>query len=152
MPRHDLKPLSKQKLNQFLTDQLKDLELSRIETLISSGHVFVDGKRILKPGYTLKIGARIVVHNQEPQSSPRLDILHENEHFLVVNKSVGDHVNETETSPRFSLIETVQQSYPEAQIVHRLDRETSGVILFGNGPLSSRLISQCFEERTIRLV
>ena len=68
----------------------------------------------------------------------------------MVNKKPGDHVNETETSARLSLIETVQQTYPEAQIVHRLDRETSGVLLFGRGPLASRLLSQCFEKRAIR--
>jgi len=117
---------------------------------IHNGHVFVDGKRCKKPDHALSPGSRIIVHEIESHRKPKLRYLVQNEFFLVVDKAAGDHVNQTETSANYSVIEAIQEEYSDAKLIHRLDKETSGVLLLGRGLKNSRILSQCFENRSVR--
>ena len=82
-----------------------------------------------------------------------LSIIFENEDFLAVNKSAGvltipDRHDETQ----LSLYKILLQQYGKIFIVHRLDRETSGLVLFAKNDVSHRYLSQLFEQRHIEKI
>ncbi len=83
-----------------------------------------------------------------PPQDP-LDILHHDAEILVVNKPAGllsvpgrgEHLSDC-------LISRVQAAFPEALLVHRLDRDTSGVMIFALSAHAQRHLSMQFEKRT----
>jgi 23S rRNA pseudouridine955/2504/2580 synthase/23S rRNA pseudouridine1911/1915/1917 synthase len=80
----------------------------------------------------------------------KLDIIFENENFVAVNKPAGlltipDRHDELLTS----LYKSLQQQYDKIFIVHRLDRETSGIILFAKDEATHKYLSQLFEQRNV---
>ncbi|UTS82135.1 RluA family pseudouridine synthase [Phaeobacter piscinae] len=85
-----------------------------------------------------------------PPKDP-LDILHHDAQLLVVNKphgllSVpgrGEHLADC-------LLSRLQAAFPEALLVHRLDRDTSGVMVFGVTPHAQRHLSMQFEKRSAK--
>ncbi|WP_282095218.1 RluA family pseudouridine synthase [Epibacterium ulvae] len=85
-----------------------------------------------------------------PPQDP-LDILHHDAEILVVNKPAGllsvpgrgDHLSDC-------LITRVQAAFPEALLVHRLDRDTSGVMIFALSAHAQRHLSMQFEKRTTK--
>ncbi|WP_282158902.1 RluA family pseudouridine synthase [Shimia thalassica] len=85
-----------------------------------------------------------------PPQGP-LDVLHEDHEIVVVNKPSGllsvpgrgDHLADC-------LLSRVQVAFPTALLVHRLDRDTSGVMVFGQTPHAQRNLSMQFEKRTTK--
>jgi len=85
-----------------------------------------------------------------PPDTP-LDVLHEDHQIVVVNKpegllsvpGKGAHLADC-------LLTRVQEAFPMALLVHRLDRDTSGVMVFGLSPHAQRTLSMQFETRVVR--
>ncbi len=85
-----------------------------------------------------------------PPNTP-LELIHEDHELLVVNKPAGllsvpgkgDHL-------RDCLITRLQAAFPEALLVHRLDMDTSGVIVFARTPAAQRHLGLQFEKRIIK--
>jgi len=77
------------------------------------------------------------------------EIIFENEHFIVINKPPGLLSIPDREGKEISLKELLQQKYGEIFTVHRLDRETSGIIVFAKDPETHKFLSQAFEERTV---
>ncbi|MGI8583204.1 MAG: RluA family pseudouridine synthase [Chitinophagaceae bacterium] len=80
----------------------------------------------------------------------KLDIIFENVRFIALNKPSGlltipDRHNESLNS----LYKTLQQQYEKIFIVHRLDKETSGIILFAKDEVTHKFLSQLFEQRNL---
>jgi RluA family pseudouridine synthase len=81
---------------------------------------------------------------------PRPDILFEDEHLLVVDKPAGMAVIPERFAPEGeSLIEQLRRRYPELMVVHRLDRDTSGVLIFARDAESHRTLSMAFEDNAV---
>lgn len=88
----------------------------------------------------------------DPPQSP-LEILHEDAQLIVVNKPAGllsvpgrgDHLADC-------LLARVQAAFPQALLVHRLDRDTSGVMVFAQTPHAQRHLGLQFEKRQTRKV
>ncbi len=86
----------------------------------------------------------------DPPQTP-LDVLHEDAQMIVVNKPPGllsvpgrgEHLADC-------LLTRVQAAFPQALLVHRLDRDTSGVIVFAQTPHAQRNLSLQFEQRQTR--
>jgi 23S rRNA pseudouridine955/2504/2580 synthase/23S rRNA pseudouridine1911/1915/1917 synthase len=79
-----------------------------------------------------------------------LSIIFENDDFIAINKepgmlSIPDRHDETQ----FSLYKILSQQYGKIFIVHRLDRDTSGLILFAKNEATHKYLSQLFEQRNI---
>ena len=91
-----------------------------------------------------------VSNEYNPPQDP-LDILHHDAEILVVNKPAGllsvpgrgEHLADC-------LIARIQAVFPEALLVHRLDRDTSGVMVFGLTAHAQRHLSMQFEKRTTK--
>lgn len=78
-----------------------------------------------------------------------LEIIAENDHFIVINKPPGLLSIPDREGKEISLKEILQQKYGQIFTVHRLDRETSGIIVFAKDQETHKFLSQAFEERTV---
>lgn len=76
------------------------------------------------------------------------DIIFENEQFIVLNKPAGLLSIPDRIGKDISLKVLLQQQYPAIYTVHRLDRDTSGLIVFAKDEATHKLLSQQFEERS----
>jgi 23S rRNA pseudouridine1911/1915/1917 synthase len=82
-----------------------------------------------------------------------ISIIFENDDFVAINKSAGmltipDRHDETQ----LSLYKILLQRYGKIFIVHRLDRETSGIVLFAKNEITHKYLSQLFEQRHIEKI
>ncbi|WP_226569807.1 23S rRNA pseudouridine(955/2504/2580) synthase RluC [Mangrovibacter yixingensis] len=133
-----------QRIDNFLRTQLKGVPKSMIYRILRKGEVRVNKKRI-KPEYKLVDGDEVrippvrVAEREEDAVSPHLQkvaaltnaILYEDDHILILNKPSGTAVHGG-SGLSFGVIEGLRALRPEArflELVHRLDRDTSGVLL-----------------------
>lgn len=133
-----------QRIDNFLRNQLKGVPKSMIYRIVRKGEVRVNKKRI-KPEYKLQPGDEVrippvrIAERDEAPVSAKLDkvaalndcIIFEDDHLLVLNKPSGTAVHGG-SGLSFGVIEGLRALRPEArflELVHRLDRETSGVLL-----------------------
>lgn len=133
-----------QRIDNFLRNQLKGVPKSMIYRIVRKGEVRVNKKRI-KPEYKLQSGDEVrippvrLAERDEAPVSAKLDkvaalndcIIFEDDYLLVLNKPSGTAVHGG-SGLSFGVIEGLRALRPEArflELVHRLDRETSGVML-----------------------
>lgn len=131
-----------------LVDALRALGLSEreAEAEIRRGAVFVDGRRDTRPGRRLPAGSALVWHPKPIDASPNMVRLYENADLLVVAKPPGLHVNPTQTRPEAALLELLG---PGFHLVHRLDKDTSGLLLLAKHPAAAKALSARFQARSI---
>ena len=151
-----------QRIDNFLRTQLKGVPKSMIYRILRKGEVRVNKKRI-KPEYKLEDGdiVRIppvrVAEREEEAISPNLQkvaaltdvILYEDDHILVLNKPSGTAVHGG-SGLSFGVIEGLRALRPEArflELVHRLDRDTSGVLLVAKKRSALRSLHEQLREK-----
>ena len=129
-----------QRIDNFLLRLLKGVPKSHVYRILRGGEVRVNKKRIdqtyrLKPGDLLRIPPIRVAEKHEPEQAyiPAVEfpILYEDDALLAVNKPSGVAVHGG-SGVSFGVIEQMRRARPQAkflELVHRLDRETSGVLL-----------------------
>ncbi len=154
----------RQRLDTFLHQQLPHLTRTRIQRLIAEGNVAVNGAPS-KPGHRVHPDELIEVTVPEPKKLEilpeeiPLDILYEDEHLLVVNKPAGMVVhpafaNYTGTLVNALLAHCRQLSgiggVQRPGIVHRLDRETSGLMVVAKSDAAHVALWQQFATRQIQ--
>ena len=152
------------RLDVFLARRLPGCSRSFAAQLIAAGAVEVDGRQ-RKPGHCLKVGEMVTGSVPAPRPSgflPEpipLDILYEDEHLVVVNKPAGLVVHPAPGHYSGTLVNALLYHCPDLAgigaelrpgIVHRLDKDTSGVLVVAkNGAALERLAAQ-FKARTVR--
>lgn len=77
------------------------------------------------------------------------EILLDNDHFIVLNKPSGLLSIPDREGKEISLKQMLQEKYGQIFTVHRLDRDTSGIIVFAKDEETHKYLSQAFEERTV---
>jgi 23S rRNA pseudouridine1911/1915/1917 synthase len=133
------------RLDLLLAKRIPDLSRRGAKKLIEEGGVFVDGKRVRVSSKLIPRGAHVVVHlESEPATEPPFSILYEDARLIAVNKHAGVQVNETETSSVRSLVEHLR-----AFSVHRLDRDTTGVVVLAKDADAAEELSVAFRERKV---
>ncbi|WP_027273281.1 23S rRNA pseudouridine(955/2504/2580) synthase RluC [Leminorella grimontii] len=154
-----------QRVDNFLIAQLKGVPKSMIYRILRKGEVRVNKKRI-KPEYKLEDGdiLRIppvrVAEKVENVVSAKLDkvaalehcIIFEDEHLLVLNKPSGTAVHGG-SGLSFGAIEGLRALRPDArflELVHRLDRETSGVLLVAKKRSALRSLHEQLRLKTMQ--
>ncbi|MFT2110049.1 23S rRNA pseudouridine(1911/1915/1917) synthase RluD [Marinomonas sp. 2405UD68-3] len=129
-----------QRLDQIATELFEDFSRSRIQTWIKDGTILVDGKQVkakekLFGGETITLS--VVVEDQEvhlPEDIP-LNIVYEDDDILVINKPSGLVVHPASGHRDGTLLNAILHHAPEvghvprAGIVHRLDKETTGLMV-----------------------
>jgi len=84
--------------------------------------------------------------------SVAIDVLYEDDDLLAINKSSGILVIPGRWEKEGSLSEELNRRYGKIYVVHRLDRDTSGVVLFAKSADAHRKLSRAFEKREIRKI
>jgi 23S rRNA pseudouridine1911/1915/1917 synthase len=153
---------SKARLDKFLAEQVPELSRSEIQRLIASGRVTVDGEPA-KPSHKVRMGEEVVVlvpaeESTEllPEAIP-LEIVYEDPVLLVVDKPAGMVVHPAPGHSGGTLVNALLAHCPELAageddrpgIVHRLDRDTSGLILVAKNEKARRALQRQFKERQV---
>jgi 23S rRNA pseudouridine1911/1915/1917 synthase len=154
---------SGRRLDVFLARVLSDLSRSQIRRLIDLNNVWVEG-RLVKASHKTKGGEKILVH--EPVALPAepapedipLSVLFEDEHLLVINKPAGLVVHPAAGNPSGTLVNAVLHRCKDLSgiggvkrpgIVHRLDRDTSGVMVVAKNDGTHASLSKQFLAHTV---
>lgn len=136
--------------------------------LIKDGKVLVNGKET-KPSYALKLGDQVEILGDKigekkndkvsPNPSIRLELLAENKDFIVINKPSGISVHPTDGQNNNTLVSGIIERFPEVAkvgedplrpgIVHRLDNETSGLLLVARNQRSFEELKRKFRDHEI---
>ena len=151
------------RLDRMLADVCERLSRSRIQALIASGEVLVTGKRV-RSNHRVSTGERIVVFlpapepaGLDPEEIP-LEIFFEDAHLLVVNKPAGMVVHPTGGMRSGTLVNGLLahcdglsgiNGVLRPGIVHRLDRETSGLLMVAKDDVAHRGLAAQLEARTV---
>ena len=153
-----------ERLDKYLVEQLQEFSRSRIQGLISDGFVDVDGRAAKKAGQTLESGSSVTVRIPPPVPTDLipedilLDILFENDDLLVVNKPAGMVVHPAAGHASGTLVNAVLGYDPEIEgiggeerpgVVHRLDKQTSGLILLAKNERAHRWLQDQFRLRKV---
>ncbi len=151
------------RLDRYLMTRLQGESRTSIQRLIVGGHVRLGGKH-LKPSASLRPGDRILVEfpdpapsRLEPESIP-LEILHRDPSFLVVSKPSGMVVHPGAGRRSGTLVNALLAlegglsrvgGEERPGIVHRLDRETSGLLVVARNDSAHRNLSAQFAQREV---
>lgn len=153
-----------ERLDHFLVSQMPEYTRSRLQAFIRGGQVRVDGQVAGKSGQRLEGPAEVEVHIPAPAPSllvPEkipLDILYENAQVVVVNKPAGMVVHPSAGHPRGTLVQALLAHAPEMAgvggevrpgVIHRLDKNTSGVIVLAKTDTAHQFIQAQFKARTV---
>ena len=155
------------RLDQQITAHISDVSRNRIQKLIRSGLITVDDIRIVKPGHSLKGGERVSVVIPAPASSDLvpeaipLDFIYEDRNVVIVNKPAGMVVHPSAGHDSGTLVQAVLAHAPDIEgigevlrpgVVHRLDKDTSGIIVFAKNDAAHQQLQAQFKEREVKKV
>jgi 23S rRNA pseudouridine1911/1915/1917 synthase len=150
------------RLDKFLADRLPDLSRSAAQRLIDRGQITVNGETV-KASYKVRSGDLVSALLPEEETaalvaeSIPLNIVYEDQFLLVVDKPPGMVVHPAPGHASGTLVNALLAYCPELAagrddrpgIVHRLDRDTSGLILVAKGEKVRRVLQRQFKERRV---
>jgi len=156
----------RQRLDHFLTSALAGAHSrSQITQFIKEGAVTLNGLPTTKPGHLVLQGQTVAITIPHPPLFPltpqavEFEIIAEEKDFLVINKPAGLMVHHATSAPEATtLVHGLLHRYPEFSkfegserpgIVHRLDKDTSGLILVARNPQALTALAHLFKTRTL---
>ena len=154
------------RIDNYLSSRFKGLPRSRIYQMLRRGEVRINGGRV-KPDYRLQQGDSLrlppVTLDAAPEKKappPRLfalageSIVYEDKELLAINKPSGIAVHGG-SGLDYGLIDILRHIYknnPDLQLIHRLDRETSGLLLLAKNPACLRKIHEQLRSNRVKKV
>lgn len=168
MKEYNLIANSTDRLDKIIVKQIDELTRSRIQQLIKEGNVKVDGKVTTQPANKIKENSIIVINIPEPKPSLMqpfkfaLDIIFEDDDLIVINKPAGLTVhpgagNHQDTLAN-ALIEHTEGKLSSINgverpgIVHRLDKDTSGLMVVAKNDQAHQKLSIQLAAREIKRI
>ncbi|MSS76577.1 MAG: RNA pseudouridine synthase, partial [Methyloglobulus sp.] len=149
------------RLDQVLAELFSDYSRSKLQTWIKSGRVEVNDTILISPKAKLDGGEEItldaeaeVVIESAPEPIP-LDIIFEDDSLLIVNKPAGLVVHPAIGNWNGTLLNALLnhdaslETLPRAGIVHRIDKETSGLLMVAKTLQAHNSLTQQLQEREI---
>jgi 23S rRNA pseudouridine1911/1915/1917 synthase len=152
------------RLDKLLAQELDDFSRSYIQKIISAGGVSADGYPLYKKAEKISPGTEVEIiippaeeSDLQPEDIP-LDILFENEDCIVINKPAGMVVHPALGHPTGTLVQAVLAYAPEIDgvggvkrpgLVHRLDQDTSGVIILAKNDQAHQYLQDQFRNRVV---
>jgi 23S rRNA pseudouridine1911/1915/1917 synthase len=153
-----------ERLDIFLTTCLPEFSRARIQRLIKDGNVRVDDQTTTKGGRNLEIGEKVEIvippripSNLVAENIP-LEIVYENSDLVVVNKPAGMVVHPSPGHNNGTLVHAALGHIPDLEgiggeerpgIVHRLDKDTSGLIVIAKNEQAHRWLQEQFKSRKV---
>lgn len=151
------------RLDKYVSEQYLELSRSRVQKLIADGHITVND-RVTRAGLKLSLGDRVIIVLPPPVTnrlSPEaisLSILYENEDLLVIDKPAGMTVHPSPGHPSHTLINAILSHVPKLAdigdslrpgVVHRLDKDTSGVMIVAKNSLTQANLAEQFKSHSV---
>ena len=151
------------RLDAFLAENIEDWSRVRLQRLISDGDVLVNQKDV-KSSYKLREGDEIegeltapIIETMEAENIP-LNVVYEDEHLIVINKQAGLIVHAGVGVRNGTLVNALMYHFQNlsqlggksrAGIVHRLDKNTSGLIVVAKDEATHEALSNQFQMRQV---
>jgi 23S rRNA pseudouridine1911/1915/1917 synthase len=156
--------VNKTRLDRFIVDNFDGASRSRIQKDIEAGKVTVNGHSVNEAKYTVRLADKVVYNFEEkkPIQPQELNIkaVFENEDILVINKEPGLVIHPAPGYKGVTLVEGLLHRYKEIAlvgedevrpgIVHRLDKDTSGVMLVAKNQETFEHLKDAFATRAIK--
>jgi len=155
------------RLDKFLVRSLPELSRTRLQSLIKDGAVSVDSLPVIKNGFVLEAGQQVSIRipDAEPvelqaESIP-LNVVFENDDLVIINKPAGMVVHPAPGHSSGTLVHAALGSFDDLQgiggeirpgIVHRLDKNTSGLIIIAKNDQSLRWLQDQFRLRKVEKI
>lgn len=145
-----------EQLKQLLPPRL-EVDEAEVVRLIKEGCVYVNGKRVAAD-MPLAVGDKITVFNQPTEPLPQLVVVHQDPWIIVVDKPSGMPSQAERAQAAHALDAQVQRGFGgELRLIHRLDKEASGLVLFARDPeartpLQDSLVAGEIERRYVAIV
>ena len=153
------------RIDAYLSEKLEDTSRVAIQRLVTNGKVLVNGKTV-KASYKVQAGDEIEVEEEVPveislkaQNIP-LDIIYEDKDIIVVNKPKGMVVHPANGNPDGTLVNAIMAICKDSLsgiggeirpgIVHRLDKDTSGIIIIAKNDKAHINLSEQIKEHTVK--
>lgn len=150
------------RLDRFVADHLTDMSRSYLSSLIEQGLILVDGHTV-RPAFKVTVGEVVTVSLPpvedvalQPEAIP-LDIVYEDDDLLVINKPAGLVVHPAVGHPNGTLVNAVLHHAPDIAIagstrpgiVHRLDKDTSGLIVVAKTDRAQTSLVDQWQRRSV---
>lgn len=151
------------RLDKYVCAQYPELSRTRVQKLIAAGNITVNGQPA-KPGLRLNPGDRIELNipptppqELKPEAIP-LEILYEDDDLLVVDKPAGLTVHPAPGHPAHTLVNAILAHFPHLAdigdslrpgVVHRLDKDTSGVMLVAKNSAAQVDLAKQFKSHSV---
>ena len=151
------------RLDSFLASYLKEVSRTRVQRAITDGDILVN-ERVAKPSYRLHDGDRIEIDLPEPPpvdltpEAISLNIAYEDDDLIVINKPAGMVVHPGAGIDSGTLAHALVYHFDELSgnagrtrpgIVHRLDKETSGLLVVAKNDVAHERLSDQFRDRQV---
>ena len=152
------------RVDKYLTTELETMSRSKVQNLIADGYVFVNGETI-KANYKLEAGDKVEVFVPEPEAVDveaediPLDIIYEDKDIVLINKAQGMVVHPGAGNPNGTLVNALLFHIKDLSgingeirpgIVHRLDKDTSGILMVAKNDEAHVNLSEQLQNRTVK--
>ncbi|MBI3785054.1 MAG: RluA family pseudouridine synthase [Deltaproteobacteria bacterium] len=155
------------RLDQALAARIPGLSRRQARVLLDIGGVFVNGRRVKMAGRTVRLGERIEAHiggaleratkevghaarARDAASLPQFGVVHEDNELIVVDKPAGLLTAPTPESDRNNLADLLMQRCGGSIfVVHRIDLQTSGLLVFAKTAAANRFLAEQFRTHSV---
>ena len=152
--------MSGKRLDQALATLLPEHSRARLQGWVRDGYVHID-KKLMRPRDKIQGGEQVEIRAEieaqmsaSPENIP-LEIVFEDEHLIIINKPAGLIVHPGAGNPQHTLMNALLhhdqhlEQVPRAGIIHRLDKDTSGLLVIARTPQSHTSLVKQLQARTI---
>ena len=152
------------RIDKYLTEQLETMSRSKVQLLIADGFVLVNDEST-KANYKIEAGDKIVVFVPEPETVDieaedlPIEIIYEDEDIVVINKAQGMVVHPGAGHPKGTLVNAILFHIKDLSgingeirpgIVHRLDKDTSGIMIVAKNDEAHVNLSEQLQARSVK--
>ena len=152
------------RLDIFLSENIEDITRSYIKTLIEEENILVNGNK-QKSGYSLKLNDVVEVNIPESKEADilpeeiDLDIMYEDDDVIIINKEKGMVVHPANGNYTGTMVNSLMNSHKDKLssingvvrpgIVHRIDKDTSGILVVAKNDNAHKVLSDQFKVHSI---
>lgn len=161
----NVEPGDEIRIDKYLSDQLPEISRAQIQRMIEGGNVTQNGLIVEKTSVKVQSNDEIRILVQEenedglvPEPFP-LDIVYEDEHVILINKPAGVVVHPGAGNTSGTLVNALLAYYPPIRdvgekerpgVVHRIDKETSGILMFAKSNKGYKWLVGQFKSHEVR--
>ena len=153
---------SGQRLDSVIAKLFPDFSRSKLKSWLDSGAIYINDVPLLKPSKKVNGGEEVKILIQEeklisaePQNI-QFEVIHKSKDFLIVDKKAGMVVHPGAGNHQNTLLNALLFKFPEleklprAGIIHRLDKETSGLMIIASNQNSYKNLSEQISKRLVK--